>query len=250
MAREKISGIYIIENLVNGKVYVGSSINIVRRWQDHISSLCRCKHYNKHLQYAWCQHGKDNFRFEIIERGLPGHLLADRENCWMNAYNSLSTSYGYNVAVDTVCPLRGSKWTNESKNKMHASLQKYLNTKFVYKKYKFIDPEGTVVVVDHLSNFCKKHNLDARHMVAFTGRKSHKGWRPFLDSEIGVKHCLGIPKKSYDLVSPDGVRMQGEGIREFCREHNLVSQCIGYLLSGKQNKHKGWTKYKQEGVVQ
>jgi predicted GIY-YIG superfamily endonuclease len=28
-------GIYKIENLVNGKVYIGQSVHIERRWQEH-----------------------------------------------------------------------------------------------------------------------------------------------------------------------------------------------------------------------
>ena len=37
MAREKICGIYKITNLINGKVYIGQSTNIERRWKDHKS---------------------------------------------------------------------------------------------------------------------------------------------------------------------------------------------------------------------
>ena len=35
MAREKICGIYKIENLVNGKVYIGQSVDIYKRWIEH-----------------------------------------------------------------------------------------------------------------------------------------------------------------------------------------------------------------------
>lgn len=43
-------GIYKIENKVNGKVYVGQSIDINTRWKCHISYLNSGIHHNKHLQ--------------------------------------------------------------------------------------------------------------------------------------------------------------------------------------------------------
>lgn len=43
-------GVYIIRNKINGKVYVGSTINkIKRRWQDHLKRLKRGTHANTHL---------------------------------------------------------------------------------------------------------------------------------------------------------------------------------------------------------
>lgn len=65
----KLGTIYKIENLVNGKVYVGQTINNVnRRWQAHKSLLRRNVHDNCYLQNAWNKHGEGNFKFEIICR--------------------------------------------------------------------------------------------------------------------------------------------------------------------------------------
>ena len=48
MSREKICGIYKIENLVNGKVYIGKSLDIYKRWNDHkwTSKTPNDVHYN------------------------------------------------------------------------------------------------------------------------------------------------------------------------------------------------------------
>ena len=46
-------GIYKIINKVNGKYYVGSSLNINKRWSVHKSALSKNKHHNDHLQNAW-----------------------------------------------------------------------------------------------------------------------------------------------------------------------------------------------------
>ena len=43
-------GIYKIENKVNGKVYIGQSIDIEKRWKEHISCLNNRTHHNDYLQ--------------------------------------------------------------------------------------------------------------------------------------------------------------------------------------------------------
>ena len=42
----KKSGIYQIRNLVNGKIYVGSAVNLRARMQSHFGELKNNKHNN------------------------------------------------------------------------------------------------------------------------------------------------------------------------------------------------------------
>ena len=60
-------GVYKITNLVNGKVYIGSSVNIKSRKWKHFYSLSHNKHQNQHLQRAYNKYGKENFSFEILK---------------------------------------------------------------------------------------------------------------------------------------------------------------------------------------
>ena len=51
MTTKKLSGIYTITNRSNGKVYIGESLDIYRRWhEEHIPQLRKNCHYNKELQ--------------------------------------------------------------------------------------------------------------------------------------------------------------------------------------------------------
>ena len=61
------AGIYIIENLINNKIYVGSSINLKRRKYFHFNYLRNNKHGNKHLQLSFNKYGEECFNFKIIE---------------------------------------------------------------------------------------------------------------------------------------------------------------------------------------
>jgi group I intron endonuclease len=65
------SGIYAIRCLVNGKVYVGSAVNIVSRWRVHKHHLTHHKHHSIHLQRVWDKHGPEAFSWEILEYVEP-----------------------------------------------------------------------------------------------------------------------------------------------------------------------------------
>lgn len=79
---QKQSGIYFIKNKNNGKVYVGSSVDITKRWIDHKYKLKLGIHINKHLQASWKKHGAHNFLF-IVEKDLTGQteeqILAEEQ---------------------------------------------------------------------------------------------------------------------------------------------------------------------------
>lgn len=61
----KVSGIYKIKT-PNGSVYVGSSINVTHRWQEHRWLLKKGKHHSSRLQAAYAKHG-DALEFSVIE---------------------------------------------------------------------------------------------------------------------------------------------------------------------------------------
>lgn len=60
------SGVYKITNLINNKVYVGSSINIQRRIKEHLKALVNNSHYNCKLQGTYNKYGLNNLKFEVI----------------------------------------------------------------------------------------------------------------------------------------------------------------------------------------
>lgn len=49
----KMVAVYKIYNKINGKFYIGSSIDLGERWKSHIDELNRNVHDNFHLQNAW-----------------------------------------------------------------------------------------------------------------------------------------------------------------------------------------------------
>lgn len=79
----KRSGVYIIVNMVTGKVYVGSSVDLVARKQRHFCDLEKGCHSNSHLQGSYNKHGVFAFAFCVIEECKPKELIA-REQFWID----------------------------------------------------------------------------------------------------------------------------------------------------------------------
>ena len=96
MAKEKVCGIYCIENLVDGKKYIGQSCNIYSRWTNHKWCLNNNKHPNDYLQKAWNKYGQNNFKFTILEQ-CNENIVDIKEQYYINLYNTLIASNGYNL---------------------------------------------------------------------------------------------------------------------------------------------------------
>lgn len=118
--RRLICGIYLIECVVNGKVYVGSSVNIAARWRCHKSYLNRNIHDNIHLQRAWNQHLEGKFLFKIIELVADKMKLIAREQFWIDSYNSANDKCGYNILPNAGNTI-GYKPSKETRAKMSES---------------------------------------------------------------------------------------------------------------------------------
>lgn len=83
--KKKISGVYIIKCIANGKIYVGSSNDIARRWSCHLSLLKSGKHTNKALQEDFDTYGIDRISFRIKEECLQKDLY-ERELYYFKRY--------------------------------------------------------------------------------------------------------------------------------------------------------------------
>lgn len=69
------SGVYVIQCLANGKSYVGSTKNLVRRKAEHFRLFRRVRHSNSHLQNAWNKYGENAFVFVVLEYCSKKSLL-------------------------------------------------------------------------------------------------------------------------------------------------------------------------------
>lgn len=97
-----VPGIYQIRNIVNGHVYIGSSIDMHRRHKEHMLDLKQNKHGNSYLQRAYNKYGEKSFTFEILECVADKDLLRERESYYIHIK---SDSVGvYNLTTSTFQP--------------------------------------------------------------------------------------------------------------------------------------------------
>lgn len=93
--------VYVIKNLKNDKVYVGSTVNSNRRRRQHLTRLRNNTHGNAHLQNAWNKHGEQSFVYEIIDTCNDRVLLRSKELRHMKRFKALNREFGYNISEST-----------------------------------------------------------------------------------------------------------------------------------------------------
>lgn len=127
---EKISGIYCILNLKNNKRYIGKSVNIYNRWATEKSGLRNKYFHNIHLQRAWDKYGEDSFDFFILER-CKKDILAEREQFWINFYDSYNNGYNQTIGGEGSLGVICSQEKRQKLRDAHLG-EKNFNTRPVY----------------------------------------------------------------------------------------------------------------------
>ena len=98
--------IYKITNQKNGMVYIGSSIEVERRWRQHKEASINEKdhHYNYPLMIAFREFGIANFTFEIIDTLPDYQTMIKAEHDWIVKENCVVPN-GYNQTHQTDSPM-------------------------------------------------------------------------------------------------------------------------------------------------
>lgn len=124
-----MTGVYEIKNRINGKRYVGESLDTRSRWRQHKSDLHKGKHHCKRLQSDFKHYPEIAFKYKMRERfWFTKHFcnhdkliltLLLREGYHMDRTNSILS---YNTD-DTLAALK--MFADTGKNKRFARYKKY-----------------------------------------------------------------------------------------------------------------------------
>lgn len=92
----KISGIYLIENRLTGKAYVGKSVDILARWEQHMDAA---RLHKQDYDFYHDLEKVEDFSFSILER-CPEEQLSEREHFYIEQLQTKSCGYNQVSAID------------------------------------------------------------------------------------------------------------------------------------------------------
>lgn len=189
MTTSKVSGIYTITNKTTGRLYIGESLDIYRRWhKEHIPQLRKNSHYNKELQNDFNEYGEEGFSFEILERYtaddpistkariliLEGYYMTQFQKSGISLYNSENTlveilsgnkipQEGGNTLVCAIANVLANYAVKECEG--FAYFEKYKTIKRVLFDYVILKKESQASVIKDFEKFLKDNGNNKYYYV-------------------------------------------------------------------------------------
>src|SRR6266849_4907080 len=161
MENKRKSGIYRINNLITGKSYIGSSVNIAGRFSNYYSLVYlenRVKKGSSIIYSSLLKHGYSNFSIDILEYCEPLSLL-EKEQYYIDLLKP-----EYNI-LKIAGSRFGSKQSEETKKLISNILKNRVFTKESKVKMKIAANLRTGIKT---SFFGKIHTLETKNKIALT----------------------------------------------------------------------------------
>lgn len=253
--RNKV-GIYQIINSTNGKVYIGQTINFIRRAQQHRRELIKGVHGNHHLQSAALKYGIESFEFSPLEFCVVGKLN-EIESSYLSIYkNNKQNCYNHKFSVNK--QVKSNKnlsdaiiasWKDDdSRRKQTSDNLKKIHNENPEMRYngrkirKYIGPNKELYSVHDLKQFCLENNLNYEVMRKMSKGQyiSHNGWTS-ADIIKEKKETIESKTKTYVFLSPNNILEETKNIANFARTFCLDRKAVFNLISGKIKHVKKWT---------
>lgn len=177
------SGIYQIENKTNGHKYIGSAVNISKRWRYHLQSLRRGNHHSIYLQRAFNEYGENNFAFSLLLECSPEDLIKNEQR-FIDSMNPV-----YNLCKVAGSPL-GYKHTEETRRKvgLASAGNKFAQGHKHTQEWKRLN---ALRMIGNKHSLGVKQSEETRQKKSAANKGKHLGSKPWL----GKKHTEETKKK-------------------------------------------------------
>lgn len=230
-----MKGIYKITNNINGKVYIGFSVNIEARYCSHLqrafSNTPNNKEYEKSLYRAIRKYGPENFSLEVVELTDD---FKEREKYWISHYNSYKEGYNETYGGEGVTGQIGEKHpkTKLTDSEVYYIREQYNNRraqKEVYEEFKhLIGPSGFKKIWNGVT---WKHI----HMDVYTPEnKAHFLFERNSNSENNSHAILTIA----DVVDIRTRKKNGEDPKEVYKDYQVIKYHSFLLVWNNKNWKK------------
>lgn len=116
---KEMSGIYIIKNIINNKIYIGSTKNFMKRISEHLHLLEIGSHHSIKLQNAVNKYSFSNFEVRIYPINTSRECLYDIEEKLIKEFDSFSNGYNMSENSRTM-----TGWTDKQRELMGQRIRK------------------------------------------------------------------------------------------------------------------------------
>lgn len=246
------TGIYGILNTENGKWYVGQSVDIDHRIEQHKMLLRKGKHKNEHLQNSWIKRGEKAFAFVVLEL-CDVEELSEREIFWISKKNAFHDGYNKTKGGEGLRGWNAPKWYRLQRSEMYSGK----NNPFFGRKHSDetrIKLRATHKGARHV-NFGKRLSKETRHKIAVAhiGKthseetkqklsKINKGKGPSAEARAKAAEYTSSPnnpqcKPVICLTTNERFFSAAEAARETGLDRSKISACC----RGERKSTKGTT---------
>ena len=240
--------IYKITNQKNGMVYIGSSIEVERRWRQHKEASINENdhHYNYPLMIAFREFGIANFTFEVIDTLPDYQAMIKAEHDWIVKENCIVPN-GYNQTDKTDSPMFdpvvAKKMSNTKREKYGKRVCEIDSTKNILNIWDSLAEAGEDTGLDRfkISNVCNGTRLTTGNRIfRFLDDKNK-----IIEPEVKVNQVQSnrITKSSKKVVkmSDNNEELQiYDSIALAAADNNCDASGISKVCNGRRNKCGGF----------
>ncbi len=220
-------GIYALYWEEQDLIYIGQSVNIEKRFKDHLYKLRTKTHSNYKVLSTYEQYGTPTFN--IVETCTLSKL-DEAEIFWTNEFNSKDN--GLNI-IDAGHSLNGLQHARSTYSKLQILQVFRINT---LHEYSCLTGAQIALLV----------GVNKSLVAGIRCGQSHKWLQekyPYLYKRMGniQRPSIGAAiAKEYCLLSPDNKLTQIGNLDKFSKENGLDPSAMYKVVKGIRKQHKGW----------
>lgn len=235
-------GIYRIQNKINNKIYIGQSVCIEKRWEQHRTKCFNPNNdqYNGYFYRSIRKYGLENFSFFVLEE-CSKEVLNEKEIYWISYYDSSNPEKGYNLTLGgsnaaTYCPKLNKEKADQIKSFLEEpilSQQEIANIYGISQKMvseinlgrDWIDSDRTYPIRKNgVVNSFKRGGLEEKHEKSFVKKE-------YFCSKCGTKITRGTKTGLCKKCQTEATRIVDRPTREKLKEE---IRSIPFTLIGKE----------------
>ncbi len=223
------SGIYCIYfDQHPDEYYIGRSVNLLVRMQDHKSALLAKRHVNNKLQNYYNKYGMPNF--EVLEHASPD-ILPQLEADYILEFNSFNHGLNLTTGGEGGGYGEGNTAAKYTEQQYLLALRLLADTNLSCSDIA-INTGLSRSVVKNISNGAGHAYLNTIDPDAYSKVVNKKYTRDNSAASKGITYPA--------IKSPTGQEFKVENIHKFCVEHDLQPQNLHKVLTKQRKSHKGW----------